>query len=66
MSDYKISVGSNSHQPWKKYSRESLEYSCVELGMSSENLHQYSDEELFKLIVSLGCVKSAMSEKEDV
>lgn len=63
MTNYKVSVG-DSYHPWKNYSRESLEYSCVELGMSSENLHQYSDEELFKLIISLGCAKSAMPEED--
>ncbi|UUW39818.1 hypothetical protein VP14_131 [Vibrio phage VPMCC14] len=65
MNKYTVHVGSD-YRPWENYTRESLEYSCVELGMSSENLHQYSDEELFKLIISLGCAKSAMSEKEDV
>lgn len=64
MSNYKINVGTNSYTPWENYSRESLEYSCIELGMSSKNLDQYSNEELFKKLISLGCAKSAMGEEE--
>uniref|UniRef100_A0AB39AJT4 Uncharacterized protein n=1 Tax=Vibrio phage P018-4 TaxID=3229728 RepID=A0AB39AJT4_9CAUD len=63
MSNYKIDVGTNPYAPWENYSRESLEYSCIELGMSSQNLDQYSKEELFKKLISLGCAKSAMEEE---
>lgn len=64
MSNYKINVGTNSYTPWENYSRGSLEYSCVELGMSSQNLDQYSNEELFKKLISLGYAKSVMEEEE--
>ncbi|AGH31951.1 hypothetical protein VPIG_00093 [Vibrio phage PWH3a-P1] len=64
MSNYKVTVGSDSYRPWENYTRESLEYSCIEMGMSSENLDQYSNEELFKKLISLGCAKSAMEEEE--
>ena len=63
MNNNKVKVGSGDYRPWEKYSRESLEYSCIELGMNSGTLDQYTDEELFKKLISMGCAKSAMNEE---
>lgn len=63
MNNNKVKVGSGNYRPWEKYSRESLEYSCIELGMSSGTLDQYTKEELFKKLISMGCAKSAMDEE---
>tara|TARA_Y100000588_G_scaffold31471_1_gene30803 strand:- start:18516 stop:18713 length:198 start_codon:yes stop_codon:yes gene_type:complete len=63
MNNIKVKVGSGDYRPWEEYSRESLEYSCIELGMNSETLDQYTEEELFKKLISMGCAKSAMNEE---
>lgn len=67
MTEHKTSVGSNSFHPWKKYSRESLEYSAKELGLKHNFIEELTDEELFDTILKVSCSQNAnLSLKEDL
>ena len=61
-SKYRVSVGSNNHQPWTKWTREDLEYSARELGFSMYFIEELSNQELFSKIISEGC---RQAEKEE-
>ena len=54
-SKYRVTVGSNTHQPWTKWSREDLEYSALELGFGEGFIEELSNQELFNKIISEGC-----------
>lgn len=54
-SKYRVTVGSNNHQPWAKWTREDLEYSARELGFGEGFIEELSDQELFSKIISEGC-----------
>ncbi len=61
-SKYRVTVGSNNHQPWTKCTREDLEYSAQELGFGEGFIEELSNQELFNKIISEGC-RQAEKEK---
>ena len=58
---YRVSVGSNNHQPWTKWSREDLEYSARELGFGEGFIEELTNQELFNKIISEGCRQAESS-----